>query len=259
MNSTGVELKVWSGYGLTINFIPTGEVIKDVWIGDPSRIGFTSNGNLCPKADSNNSSTECIQSVATVLFLRQIKSVSIPNMTNSSDGSTQITVITSGDGGQKQYQFKLTPATGKPAYTSLVIKPDSERPSPVITAKVQPVSTLVTPTKPSLIQTRVQSATPMIVKKPDVTTPIQTTISNQASNPQKTFTINNSIRRSDANAVAYGLAIASHQGQIKSGSTTWNKIQDAIRLLRLGKSRQEAILRSGIKKEIFNQLIKWGQ
>lgn len=49
VNSVGIELKVWQGYGVTINFIPTGEVIKQVWIGDPSRISFTSNGNLCQK------------------------------------------------------------------------------------------------------------------------------------------------------------------------------------------------------------------
>jgi hypothetical protein len=245
LNSVGVELKVWSGYGLTINFIPTGEVIKDVWIGDPSRIGFTSNGNLCPKVDSNNSDAECIQSVATVLFLRQIKPISIPNMTNSSDGSTQITVITNGDSGQKQYQFKLTPATGKPAYTSLVIKPDSEKPAPLLLAQNQ---------LPNI--TTKQSSAPEQTATPTTNQNVAT-----ASNTptRRNLTPGTSTPRNDANAVVAGLAIAGRNGQIKPGTTTWNKVQDVVRLLRQGKTREEAISRSSIDARVFNQLIQWGK
>jgi hypothetical protein len=68
-----------------------------------------------------------------------------------------------------------------------------------------------------------------------------------------------SIQRNDANAVVAGLAVANRNGQIKSGSTTWNKAQDAIRLLRQGKSREEAVSRSGISQAVFNQLIEWGK
>jgi hypothetical protein len=65
--------------------------------------------------------------------------------------------------------------------------------------------------------------------------------------------------RNDANALAYGLAVANRNGQVKVGSRTWNKAQDAIRLLRRGQSRESAISHSGIPEEIFNQLIEWGQ
>jgi hypothetical protein len=109
-NSSAIELKVWKGYGLTINLIPTGETIKQVWIGDPSRFAFTSNGGLCP---SNGGDSECTVGKATVIFLRQIDPINFP-VTSSSNGSTQITLLTN----EKQYQFKIVPATGNPTYTT---------------------------------------------------------------------------------------------------------------------------------------------
>ncbi|WP_414756131.1 hypothetical protein [Anabaena sp. CCY 9910] len=132
-NSRGIDLKVWSGYGLTINFIPTGETIKQVWLGDPSRFALTSNGGLCQRGVSNDEN--CGTGGATVLFLRQIKPISFPSLTSSQDGSTVITVITASAEGQKHYQFKLTPAGGKPEYTALIIKPDSDRPRTLLVEK----------------------------------------------------------------------------------------------------------------------------
>ncbi|MHC5722963.1 MAG: hypothetical protein ACYT04_26055 [Nostoc sp.] len=247
INSAGIELKVWRGYGLTINFIPTGESIKQVWIGDPTRISFTSNGSLCQKTDnssSNDSTSNCGQVNATVIFLRQIKPINFPNITNSSDGSTQITIITSGGDGQKQYQFKLIPATGQPSYTSLVIKPDVLRPLPVIR------------TKPQIVPTARENKTPVTT-----TSPLQEKVAAVTPANSTNSRISPGIpqARNDANAVAYGLAVANRHGQVKVGSTNWKKAQDAIKLLRLGKSREEAISGSGISAQVFNQLIQWGQ
>jgi hypothetical protein len=68
-----------------------------------------------------------------------------------------------------------------------------------------------------------------------------------------------SIQRSDANALVYGLAIAGRNGQVKQGSTTWIKVQDAIKLLRQGKSKIEAISLSGTDAKVFYKLIQWGK
>jgi hypothetical protein len=237
VDSNFLELKIWKGYGLTINLMSSGEVIKQVWIGDPSRFAFTSNGNLCQKSNDNSNDSNCSQGNATVLFLRQITPIKFANLTSSSDGNTQITIITSGSDGQKQYQFKLIPATGSPSYTSLVIKPDSARPLPVVPVAIKPE---VVPTTLDRIPT-------------------------SATIPQSTAATINSILpgralpRNDANALVYGLAIAHSNGQIQEGSITWKKAQDAIKLLRQGKSKEEAISRSGVKEEVFNQLIQWGQ
>ncbi len=63
----------------------------------------------------------------------------------------------------------------------------------------------------------------------------------------------------DANAMAFGLVVAKHEGQIKPHTSTWRKSQDAISLLRRGKTRQEAAQRAGIPMPLLTQLIEWGQ
>ncbi|WP_311774798.1 MULTISPECIES: hypothetical protein [Nostoc] len=234
IDANSIELKVWKGYGLTINLMFTGEIIKQVWIGDPTRFAFTSNGNLCPKGDDE---ADCAVGKATVLFLRQIKPIKFPALTSSTDGSTQITVLTN----QKQYQFKLIPATGEPSYTSLVIKPDSEKPEPLLVNRQA--------TQPTGVK-KTTSSEEAIALKPQNISIVRASSRTVASG---------SIQRNDANALAFGLAVAHRNGQILSGSTTWNKAQDAIRLLRLGKSKQEAVSRSGISQKLFNQLIEWGR
>ncbi|MBC1281269.1 hypothetical protein GNF10_36465 [Nostoc sp. UCD121] len=237
VDSNFLELKIWKGYGLTINLMSTGEVIKQVWIGDPSRITFTSNGNLCQKSNDNSNDSNCSQGNATILFLRQITPIKFANLTSSSDGNTQITIITSGSDGQKQYQFKLIPATGSPSYTSLMIKPDSARPLPVV-----PVARM----KPEVVPIRLDKI-PRPVTRPQQPAAINSILPGRG------------LPRNDANALAYGLAIAHSNGQIQEGSITWKKAQDAIKMLRQGKSKEEAISRSGVKEEVFNQLIQWGQ
>jgi hypothetical protein len=240
-NSIGVDLKVWKGYGVTINFLTTGEIIKQVWIGDPSRFSLSSNGNLCQKSDSNQ---DCTSGGATVLFLRQIKPIDFANLTSSQDGSTQITVITSGSDGQKQYQFKLIPATGQPSYTSLIIKPDSERPSPITLVRVQPPATTKQPSAPQKTVTPARNQNVTVAR---------------SVSPSSAVPSSNSVQRNDANAIAYGLTVAVSNGKIKPHSSTWSKTQDAIRLLRQGKSREKAASLSGVPVSVFNQLIEWGQ
>ncbi len=133
LDSQGVSLNITDGYGLTINFVSTGEIVKQAWLADPSHIGFSSNGNLCQLNQS-----ECKSSGATILFLRKIKPIKFPHLTSSKDGSTELTVITQGtDGKQKEYQFRIIPKKGNPAYTNLVIKPDSERPQPLLIRRLR--------------------------------------------------------------------------------------------------------------------------
>ncbi|QLE59718.1 hypothetical protein [Nostoc sp. TCL26-01] len=247
VQSKTVELRVWKGYGVTINLIPTGEIIKQVWIGDPSRISFTSNGDLCPK----DASQDC-HGGATVLFLRQIQPINFPNMTSSRDGSTQITILTIGVDGQKQYQFKLIPASGQPAYTSLVIKPESERPAPLLLANRREVPQALPTPQQKLISINPESTKPEIA----VT---EAAISETITVTAKSSLVTGTVQRNNANAIVAGLVVAHRNGQIKSGSTTWKKVQDAIKLLRQGKSQQEAISRSGISAQIFDQLIEWGR
>lgn len=250
VNSSTIELKVWKGYGLTINLMSTGETIKQVWIGDPSRFAFTSNGGLCPKQTNDSS---CTGGKTTVIFVRQIDPISFP-VTSSRDGSTQITVLTN----LKQYQFKVVPATGNPAYTSLVVKSDSDRPLPII-RELRPPS--VTP-QPLTVQ-KPQPAPPVVQQfsssPQTITVPPPQSVAATVLRPNPGTTLKVAIQRNDANALVFGLAEAGRKGQVKPGSTTWNKVQDAIKLLRRGKTRDEAISLSQVDKTTFNQLLEWGR
>ncbi|MFQ4145850.1 hypothetical protein [Chlorogloeopsis sp. ULAP02] len=64
---------------------------------------------------------------------------------------------------------------------------------------------------------------------------------------------------SDANAVVRGLVVARREGKIKPHTRTWRQTQDAIILLRRGKTRQEAATRAKVPMSLLTQLIEWGQ
>lgn len=363
-SGSGINLEVPPGYGLTINFIETGEVVKQAWIGDPSRFVFSSNGNLCPQGlqDSN-----CTNTGATVIFLRQIKPVDFPGLVSSLDGGTQLTLITEGVGGQKQYSFGLAAVPkGKPKYTTLIIKPDLEKPAllpiipsrqtpntppsmldnlPTITSSVQqqqrilaqnsssnnaaterplavpvpspsftregtrvlnnptpetnwipesfrqPVRTPV-PKQPSTSaslpisrstqprissparssfgrmaqHSRVTSVSPTAkpqdrASKPKVFPKAKIRRSSSIALNSTTSQTNTDLQQSidDANAIAFGLRTANENGQIKAHTAMWRKAQSAIRLLRGGKTKEEAADIAKIRLTTLEQLIKWGQ
>ncbi len=206
-----IDLKVWAGYGLTINFQKTGEKITQAWLADPSRIAFSTNGKLCQKAGNN---LGCSNGGATVVFLRQIKALNFPSLIPSSDGGTQLVILTSGNEGQKQYQFRIIPARGTPEYASIFIKPAE---APISTIASKPNSLLGSiPVKAGLFP--------------------------------KTH-------RDSANALVAGLMVA----KIEPNSNQWNKVQLAIKLLRQGKSINEASTISRIPLVQLNQLINLGQ
>lgn len=376
-SGSGINLEVPPGYGLTLNFIETGQVITQAWLGDPSRFVFSSNGNLCPQGlqDSN-----CTNTGATVIFLRQIKPVEFPGLVSSPDGGTQLTLITEGSSGQKQYSFGLSAISGKPKYATLRVKPDPEKPAsrPIIPSRQTPVAPPSMldklPTITSLVQrqqtalaqnytSNIGAATitrqrpPLLPKKQleqplpipipvplpslskkDATQinriPLQPLPQVRALTPKRIPTSTNlpassiqhrvvtSNRRSssltvrqqpkvahglppavkpqsraaklkkaqvspararsqrnsvainspavqakknlqqsidDANAIAFGLRTANENGQLKTHTLMWRKAQSAIRLLRGGKTKEEAAQIANIPSATLAQLIKWGQ
>ena len=117
-----ITLEVAPGYGLNINLIPTGEVVKKAWIDDPSRITLSFDGNLCQGATEHQ---QCNNEGATVIHLRQIKPIQFPDLPRSSGGGTLLTLITEGSQGRKIYQFKIMPVSGTPKYTVLNVSSES--------------------------------------------------------------------------------------------------------------------------------------
>lgn len=53
--------------------------------------------------------------------------------------------------------------------------------------------------------------------------------------------------------------MAMHKGEINLHTSTWKKAQDAIILLRQGKTRQEAARRAGIPMSVLLELLEWGK
>ncbi|WP_013320736.1 hypothetical protein [Gloeothece verrucosa] len=62
-----------------------------------------------------------------------------------------------------------------------------------------------------------------------------------------------------ANDIAYGLTIAQDKGDIKYGTTTYRKVQTAIHLLRRGAGLDGASRRSGVPRNLLDQLMQMGQ
>lgn len=62
-----------------------------------------------------------------------------------------------------------------------------------------------------------------------------------------------------ANDIAYGLAIAANQGQINHGTKMYRKVQSAIRILRRGESKEDAIRKADVPETVIEQLLKWGE
>jgi hypothetical protein len=64
---------------------------------------------------------------------------------------------------------------------------------------------------------------------------------------------------SQANDVVYGLTIAHQKGRIKYGNYQYRKVQTAIKLLRRGKSLEEAAQKSQVALSELEELVEWGK
>jgi hypothetical protein len=111
--------------GTNLSFITAGEVIKKVWLNDPSQVTMDFDGPVCmqfgPKP--NTSAGDCKNSAANVIQLRRIKKLNIPGLPNTSN--TLLTVITEGQGKNKLYTFRVIYGTDSPGYHTLAVFPDS--------------------------------------------------------------------------------------------------------------------------------------
>ena len=312
--SRGLEVKVWPGYGLALNFLPTHGIIKHAWLGHPGYFSLSSNGRLCPQAAANQEQDACQNTGATSLYLRPIDPpINVPGFPPSPDGGTQLTVdLEEPDGEVQEYQVQLESGKGKPEYTALVIEPNSAKPASlfplvhqlpvalpprVATFKQQPamVASKVQTSErvetkvaaPVVSRTSVQPVAKTARQDPSTTVKTQSAVTTsplRASYSQPTQTLqrpdvasativakdqnsaNTAVRLSqinpsikDANAAAFGLRVANEKGQIKPNTKTWSSVQDAIRLLRRGYSRERAADSARLKRLVLLQLIQWGQ
>ena len=109
-------INVWNGHGISLSFYKTGEVIKRVWIDDPSQILLDSDGCL------QGIDRDCNSSGAGLLYLRRINRLNIRGLPKV--WATHLTIITESSRGRKSYHFKVEPAGNTPQYSQISIVPD---------------------------------------------------------------------------------------------------------------------------------------
>jgi hypothetical protein len=117
-------ITVWAGAGANLSLIPTGEIIKKVWLDDPSQITLDFDGPMCMLAGESGESS-CEDSAATVIHLRRIHQLKFPNLPRTA--STLLSVISQTSSGERKlYQFRVAYGSGVPQYHTVSIYPDSQ-------------------------------------------------------------------------------------------------------------------------------------
>lgn len=123
LNGAIQTITVWSGAGTNLSFIPTGEIVRKVWLDDPSQITLDFDGPMCVMS-SERAEKNCSNSAATVIHLRRIHQLKFPNLPRTA--STLLSVITQMPGGERKlYQFRVAYGTGAPQYHTVAIYPDA--------------------------------------------------------------------------------------------------------------------------------------
>lgn len=115
-------ITIWAGAGANLSLIPTGEIIKKVWLDDPSQITLDFDGPMCMPVGALGGSS-CEDSAATVIHLRRIHPLKFPNLPRTK--STLLSVISQTSSGERKlYQFRVAYGSGAPQYHTVSIYPD---------------------------------------------------------------------------------------------------------------------------------------
>jgi hypothetical protein len=132
------KIKVWNGSGVSISFYEVKEMVKRVWIDDPSQVLIDTDG--CLEGIDQN----CQNSSAALLHLRRIKKLPVPGLPQTS--ATLLTVITqTASGSRKVYHFQVTPSNSRPEYSQVSII--SDQPSRVTRPLLSPLVQTINTTK----------------------------------------------------------------------------------------------------------------
>lgn len=115
-NSSNIPLiELSSGYGVNISFIKSGEIVEKVWLDNPAFASLDVDGCLSGLAQ------ECEQSGATVLHLRRINPLKIPQLPKTN--SSLLTVITKSNSGRRVYVFRVAMGDTVPKYHTVEVTP----------------------------------------------------------------------------------------------------------------------------------------
>jgi hypothetical protein len=112
-------VNLYSGHSITLNFRPTGEPIRRVWLDNPSQVTIDFDDPNCAVVGESGACA------ASIIHLRRIEPLHFPNLPIAD--STSLTVVTD----KGLYKFQLVfPKSGTPEYYTLNIQPDALDQSP---------------------------------------------------------------------------------------------------------------------------------
>ena len=131
------------GHTVNLNFIPSGEIIRQVHLDDRSRVVASFDSPLCPYSATGDGSC---RAGATVVYLRQIsKPIAFGQRAIASYGAgghsnSMMTIITTRPDGsnRKLYQFELRYLTGSTATRTIQITTGTPRSSPSLLPRASP-------------------------------------------------------------------------------------------------------------------------
>lgn len=143
------------GHTVNLNFIPSGEIVRQVHIDDRSRVVVSFDSPLCPYSSAGDGSCKA---GATVIYLRQIsKPIAFGERSIASYGaegysnSMMFVITTRPDGGnRKLYQFELRYLSGSTAIRTIQITNSQPHSSPLPQTRAAPR------TLPLALQARIQ-------------------------------------------------------------------------------------------------------
>ncbi len=110
------KIELSPGYGMNISFIRNGEIVEKVWLDNPTFASLDVDGCLSVEGK------ECDKEGATVVHLRQITPLKVPQLPNSN--TSLLTVVAKGKLGRKVYLFQVDMSDKKPNYHTIEITPD---------------------------------------------------------------------------------------------------------------------------------------
>ncbi|NJN12825.1 MAG: hypothetical protein HC874_26235 [Richelia sp. SL_2_1] len=112
------KIKLSPGYGVNISFIKSGEIVEKVWLDNPTFATLDVDGCLSTEG------RECEQEGATVVHLRQITPLKVPQLPNSN--TSLLTVVAKGKLGRNVYLFQVDMSDKTPSYHTIEIIPNSQ-------------------------------------------------------------------------------------------------------------------------------------
>lgn len=107
-------IRLYPGYGFTLDFSQTGQLVQRAWLDDMTFVGI----------DFSNGTEDSIE--AQFVHLKLIPEVNFQEVLRSHDGGTLLTLIAYDPATYRQfrYQFRIFPAAGVPTHTALSIQPE---------------------------------------------------------------------------------------------------------------------------------------